>query len=102
MCQMTSQDHLLEGSCTFMGGDHRHLDSEDIIFSIFHVNSCDCMFKGLCKFMGESLSRLVTTLPFLVAIGSTSGDKKYLICHVTLQNHITEGSCNFVNGSCSF
>ena len=24
---------------------------------------------------------------------------KYLICHVTSQNHVIEGSCNFMSGS---
>ena len=30
---------------------------------------------------------------------SASGDIKYLTCHVTLQNKVTEGSSNFINGS---
>ena len=30
---------------------------------------------------------------------STSGDKKYLMYHVTLQNYIIEGSRNFMGGS---
>ena len=30
---------------------------------------------------------------------NASGDKKYLICHVTSQNYVIEGSCNFMSGS---
>ena len=30
---------------------------------------------------------------------SESGDLKYLTCHVILQNHVIEGSSNFVSGS---
>ena len=30
---------------------------------------------------------------------SASGDIKCLTCHVTLQNHVTEGSSNFLSGS---
>ena len=33
---------------------------------------------------------------------STSGDIKYLTCHVTSQNHMTEGSSNFISGSSSW
>ena len=32
---------------------------------------------------------------------SASRDIKYFICHVTLQKHVIEGSCNFMNGSFS-
>ena len=32
---------------------------------------------------------------------STSGDIKYLICHVTSQNYVIEGSCNFMSASSS-
>ena len=35
-------------------------------------------------------------------LSSTSGDIKYLICHVTSQNHVFEGSCNFLSGSFSW
>ena len=35
---------------------HRHCDGGDM-FLIYQVNSCDHMFKGLCEFMGESLSQ---------------------------------------------
>ena len=30
---------------------------------------------------------------------SRSEDIKYLICHVTLQNHVIEGSCNLMSSS---
>ena len=32
---------------------------------------------------------------------STSSEKKYLISHVTLLNHVIEGSCDFISGSSS-
>ena len=32
---------------------------------------------------------------------SVSRDIKYLLCHVTLQNHVIEGSFNFMSGSSS-
>ena len=32
---------------------------------------------------------------------SANGDKKSLTCHVTLQNHMIEGSSNFMSGSSS-
>ena len=32
---------------------------------------------------------------------SASGDIKYLTCHMTLQNHVIDGSSNFINGSSS-
>ena len=33
---------------------------------------------------------------------SASGDIKYLTCHVSLQNHVIEGSSNFLSGSFSW
>ena len=40
-------------------------------YSIFDLSRdlCQQVFKGLCKFMDEILSRRVTTLPSLMAIG---------------------------------
>ena len=31
-----------------------------------------------------------------------SGDIKYLICHMTSQNHVIEGSINFISGNYSW
>ena len=33
---------------------------------------------------------------------NSSGDKKYLTCYVILQNHVIEGSSNFMSGSSSW
>ena len=33
---------------------------------------------------------------------NSSGDKKYLTCHVILQNHLIEGSSNFMSQSSSW
>ena len=33
---------------------------------------------------------------------SASGDINYLTCHVALQNHVIEGSSNFMSGSSSW
>ena len=33
--------------------------------------------------------------------GHSENDIKHFICHVILQNHVIEGSCNFMNGSSS-
>ena len=48
--------------------DHKHWDSGDVVFLIFHVTSIEDIFKGLCKFMGGNPSLWVTTLPCLLAI----------------------------------
>ena len=41
---------------------------------------------------------VVTTLPILVAMAVVIVDK-FLICHVNLQNHRMNGSCDFVGRS---
>ena len=52
--------------------------------------------------MGGSPSRRVTTIPRLGGYWSSAkGDTNYLICHVMLQNHVNEGSCNLLSGSSS-
>ena len=71
ICNMTSQYHFIDGSCdgSLYGwesltvyyhpdefGDHRHCDSKNVLFLICHLTSMDHMFKGLCKFIGESPS----------------------------------------------
>ena len=54
---------------TLLGiGEHRPCDSGDILFLICNVTSLGHIFKGLCEFMGESLSRRVTPFPCLAAI----------------------------------
>ena len=39
--------HHLGKSC-----EHKHYDSEDIMFLICHMTSRKHMFQGLCEFMG--------------------------------------------------
>ena len=56
--------HHLGKSC-----EHKHYDSEDIMFLISHMTSRKHMFQGLCEFMGGIPSLRVTTFPSLVAIG---------------------------------
>ena len=50
-------------------GSHRYCGSGDKMFLIYHMTSCDQLFKGLCDLMGWILLEQVTTLPRLVAIG---------------------------------
>ena len=52
-----------------MSCEHKCYDSEDVVFSICHLNSREQMFKKLCKFMGGSSSRRVATLPCFVTMG---------------------------------
>ena len=74
------------------------------------------LLEETCEFMGESSSQSViilitfcdhshcevTTLTYLVAIGLVQVDIKYLICHVTSQNYVIEGLCNFMGRYFSF
>ena len=53
--------------------------------------------------MGRCLTRQVTTSSCFVATGIVQVEiKKCWICLVALQNHLIEGSCNFMSGSSSF
>ena len=61
------------------------------MFLIWHLTSCNHVFKGLYDFMGGSPSQSVTTLLGLVAFGK-NGDKMYSICCVTSQDQVIEGS----------
>ena len=63
---MISQDHLIERSCEYMGGNSSRngtilislvtidSDSGDIIFLIRYVTTRDHMFKGLCELLMEA------------------------------------------------
>ena len=80
-CHVISQiHHHINGSMQICGwellavchqpdkfGGHRHCDSGNV-FLIFHVTLRDHTFKEFCEFAGESLSKYVTTFPFLVPI----------------------------------
>ena len=44
--------HSADKSC-----DHKHCNGGDKMFLIYHVTSREHVFKGLCEFMGENLSR---------------------------------------------
>ena len=50
--------------------------------------------------------KLITVSQHLAMFGghwsSASRDIKYLICHMNLQNHVIEGSSNFMSGSSSW
>ena len=47
----------MEGDQPDKFSDHRHCDSEDTMFLIYHETSRDHMFKGLCGFMSGSPSQ---------------------------------------------
>ena len=68
ICEMTSQDNLIEGSCKIMGGkSSRYVTTlasfvtKGIVimemFLIFHITSLDYTFKGLYEVMCGSSSR---------------------------------------------
>ena len=78
-------------------GDNRDREGGDL-FLICHVISCDHMFKGLCYFVGGSLSRQITSLPCWGRDywSCATGNKKYFICCVISQNEVIEQSCNFM------
>ena len=63
------------------------------------MNQIDHILKGLCEFMTLMVSH------HLAMLGghwpSASGDIKYLSCHETSQNHVTEGWCNFMRANSS-
>lgn len=62
ICHLNSQEYPSEEFVVvthYPGkiGNHRHFNSEDIMFLNCYVTSCDCMFKGLCEFLGRSSDR---------------------------------------------
>ena len=66
ICEVTSQDYLIEGSCKLMGDSCsryfitlKNLVTIGIVkmkICLYYVTTQDHMFKGLCFFMGGSLS----------------------------------------------
>ena len=62
-------------------------------FFICHVISKDRLFKVLNEFS--------PTCTFNGQRPCSSRDITYLICHVTLQDHVIKGSCDFMEGSSS-
>ena len=64
-------------------GDHRHCGSVDM-FIIYHVTSCDRVFKGFCDFISGHRS-------------CGSRDIAYLIFQVTMKDHVKE-PCDFMQG----
>ena len=61
------------------------------MFLVWHVTSCNHVFKRFYDFMGESPSRSATTLLGLVDFGA-NGDKRYSVSRVTSQDQVIEGS----------
>ena len=58
---------------------------------VYHVQRH--VIEVLKDFKIRSLSRYVTVLPSLVAIGSVSGDIIVLVCHVISKDHEIKESC---------
>ena len=73
ICRVTSHDHLIEGSCEFIGetyfmellklrhhptkfGGHMHCGIGDIIVLVYHVIWQDHVIKGSYDFIGRSPS----------------------------------------------
>ena len=72
------------------------------MFLIFHVTSCEHMFEGLCELWWKPITVSHHLARFDGHYSSASGYTNYLTCHVTLQNHMIEGSSNLMSGSSSW
>ena len=113
ICHLATLDHVmvmriygrkLLALCHHSGKswDHKHCGDRDMFF-LCHVTSCEHMFKGLSTFYGWTPVTVIHHLPiFGDHWSSASGDTYYLIYHVTSENHLTEGSSNFVSASSSW
>ena len=84
ICGMTSQDHLIEGSCEFTEGSFlRYVTTQTILATIgivkvryiliCYMTSRGQMFKGLCYFTGRSFM-VSHHLPKLVATDCVKGE----------------------------
>ena len=80
---------------------HKHYDGGDM-FLICHVTSPKYMLKRLCELMGGSPMESHHLAMFGCHWSNANEDIKYLTCDVTLQNHVTEGSSNFISESSSW
>ena len=67
------------------------------MFLTGYVISCEHMYEDLYKFMGGILSSQSLPCMFCSYWFSASGDIKYLMCHVTSQNHVIKGSSNLMS-----
>ena len=83
VCHLTSQDHLITGSCDFKGGsqskpakfgDHRHSFSVGVMVFVCHVTLQYHVINVLNDFMARNPSRYITILPNFAAMGTGSGD----------------------------
>ena len=64
--------------------------------------SCDHVFRGLCDFM--AWRPFVITHHLIKFNGDKPGGSRgiiYLICHVTMQNHVIKESCGYIKGCAS-
>ena len=85
-----------------MSRDHKHCDGADIVFLVCYVTFREHMFKGLFGFIEWKPVTLSHHLAMFVDRWSSGSEyTKYLTCHMTLQNHVIEGSSNFMSGSSS-
>ena len=109
---MTLQDHVIKGSPEFVEG-HSSLNVTNLLglvvigivvvemFLIYHVASCDHVFRRFCNcgwkllIVSYHLAKLVDHRP------GCSRDITDLIFHVTLQDHVIKELCEFMEGSSS-
>lgn len=78
--------------------DHRHCDSADIYFLVFHVISQDHEIKESIKWFNEPEPIKVSYyhVKFGDHLHSCSWDIMFLVCHVNLQDHVTKGLNNIL------
>ena len=108
ICDVTAQDHLIKGSCKFV--DRSSLRFVTTLTSLLtigivkveirfwyvmwpHLTTC---LKGYAIYGWKCLT-VSHHLAILVVIGCVEVEMKYLIFQVTSQNHVIEGSCNFMS-----
>ena len=100
---------MIARSCDFIAENHSRLvdtlprfeaiglvEVEIYCIQICHKTSQDKIL-GSCTFMEASFSLHGTILPSLVAIG-IEVRAIFLICQMTLRDHMFEGSCDFMGG----
>ena len=110
ICHVTSHDRFIEGSCEFMG--ESSLSYVTTLIVLVTISNVIMEIILTCHMTShEQVSRVMwiycwkplTENHYLPMTGghwsSVSGDIKLLICHVTSQNHVIEGSSNLSENS---
>ena len=102
MCHATSRDQWSKGHLFDKFGVYRYYCNGNKTFFICHMTWFVCLVNGLCDFLNNILSSVVTSLSCLVTTGLVEVEIQSFSFVTWSSDHVIKTSRDFIDGDHSY